>query len=297
MICGAGISGARHSAFVFNSPWWILLPGIYLANSKSLCTHSFLWQAVSQLNNTYCLVLPIFSYPEAGWVFSAGCHSSPAPDPAHTGEVEGWVNGIWNNVAVVIRCAIISRPQAGCVLGAKTQLLTCLVANRSHGAVCVMDKGRFWEWTGEDGHSLGREWRAAWNQISRRWWDWRQHPLPGMWKLCSNSFMPSSGKEKGAAGCDLHAETWKQDLKVGILQGERTQHPLFQHMRRLISLQRSVRPTWQIKFSLSSEQRSFQAKAHQVAGPWQGRRAVFKFDHSRNSTYQSHLHHFYPYQE
>lgn len=100
VICGAGISCARHSVFVLNSPWWILLPGIYLANSKSLCTHSFLWQAVSQLNNTYCLVLPIFSYPEAGWVFSAGRHSRPAPDPADKGEMDGWVDGIWNSSAL-----------------------------------------------------------------------------------------------------------------------------------------------------------------------------------------------------
>lgn len=130
VICGAGISGARHSVFVFNSPWWILLPGIYPTNSKSLCIHSFLWQAVSQLNNTYCLVLPSFSYPEAGWVFPVGCHSRSALDPAHSWEMDGWVDGAWNNVAVVIRCVIISRPQAGCVLGAKTQLLTCLVVNR-----------------------------------------------------------------------------------------------------------------------------------------------------------------------
>lgn len=75
---GAGISGATHNAFVFNSPRWILLPAIYLAHSKSLCSHRFLWQAVAQLNNTHCLVLPISSCPEAGWVFSAGCHSGPA---------------------------------------------------------------------------------------------------------------------------------------------------------------------------------------------------------------------------
>lgn len=43
-------------------------------------------------------------------------------------------------------------------------------------------------------------------------------------------------------------------LKWEILQGERTQHLLLQHMRGLISLERSVRPIWQTQLSLSSEQ-------------------------------------------
>lgn len=172
VICGAGISGARHSVFVFNSPWWILLPGIYPATFKSLCIHSFLWQAVSQLNNMYYLALPIFSYPEAGWVFPVGCRSRLALDPAHTEEMDGWADGVWNNVAVMIRCAIISRPQAGCVLGAERQFLTCLVVNRSHVAVCIMEKVSFQEWTGtgEDGHNLGSEWRTAWEKMCSSDW-------------------------------------------------------------------------------------------------------------------------------
>lgn len=165
VICGAGISGARHSFFVFNSPWWILLPGIYPANSKSLCIHSFLWQAVSQLNNTYCFMLPIFSYPEAGWVFFVRLHSRSALDPAHTWEMAGWLAGVWNNVAAMIRCTIISRPQAGCVLGAKTQLLTCLVVNRPHVTVCILEKVSFWEGTGEDGHNLEGKWRISWTKM------------------------------------------------------------------------------------------------------------------------------------
>ena len=167
VICGAGVSGARHSVFVFNSPQWILLPGIYPATSKSLCIHSFLWQAVSQLNNTYCLVLPVFSYPEAGWIFPIKCYSRLALDPAHTQEKDGWVDRIWSNVAVMIRCTIICRPQAGCVLGAETQLLTCPVVNMSHVAVCITDTVSFREWTGtgEDGHNLGSERRTRWEKM------------------------------------------------------------------------------------------------------------------------------------
>lgn len=83
----------------------------------------------------------------------------------HEKWLAGWLAGVWNNVAAMIRCTIISRPQAGCVLGAKTQLLTCLVVNRPHVTVCILEKVSFWEGTGEDGHNLEGKRRISWTKM------------------------------------------------------------------------------------------------------------------------------------
>lgn len=120
-------------------------------------------------------------------------------------------------------------------------------------------------------------------QIGGRLWDWRKHPLSG-------------GKEKRVAGCDLYAKTWKQDLKVGNPTGTRDTASIATWGGWSLYRGQWDQPgRHSCPFHLSSD--SFRAEAHQVAGPWQGRIVVFELGHSRSSTYRSHLHHFYSYQE